>query len=620
MAGVVGFVGINSDSHWMQSRIEMMLRRLYYTADHKPWSKVINSVALGQMRKKVMHGQSKVNYYMENGVCLLVDGEILNKSSGVKKGTSINQEKDVWENVSDYQWLLALYEQHGQDFVRYLSGSFNIIVWDSHREKLIIANDRFGSRPLYYSQLEKFYFASELKALIAVPIDKKQINEEAIIEFFTLRHMLTSKTPVEGVNVLPPANCLVYQHGRINLSTYWIPPFDKRDRTLSLAYYRNNTIALLKSSLNRIMQQQQKVGFLLSGGLDSRLLVGLVNRKHFPLHTFTRGTTGCMDARLAERVAGKLGTEHHFKAIEPDFLIRNARQGVWLTDGMMTSVDFYALSNIDQIKQYVDKICFGIPAGPIEGLGLSRTFYQAGDEELAKKLYESRGLFLLDWMQAKVLSKGFFEKTRGVVLDNLKQIISGMPFDQSHHKSEYYFLHHYGPRSAIHGPVLARSEVETSFPFIDTDLLDFIYTIPFELRLGRKFEIEVLKHACPDLVKIPWQFSGLPVTMSSHFNVRFMRALYRIRKEISWRSNGFIPEPSGREQTDWPAWFRTDLKKWLEEMLLGERTSDRGYYNPKGIRSLIDDHMSGRYDRTLQFGVLLTFEIWNRLFVDGEAL
>jgi asparagine synthase (glutamine-hydrolysing) len=79
-----------------------------------------------------------------------------------------------------------------------------------------------------------------------------------------------------------------------------------------------------------------------------------------------------------------------------------------------------------------------------------------------------------------------------------------------------------------------------------------------------------------------------------------------------------IPLPQGREQANYPVWFRTVLRPWLEDTLLSERTLSRGYYNREGIRQLIEQHMSKRYDRTIQFGLLLTFELWNRIFVDGD--
>jgi hypothetical protein len=138
--------------------------------------------------------------------------------------------------------------------------------------------------------------------------------------------------------------------------------------------------------------------------------------------------------------------------------------------------------------------------------------------------------------------------------------------------------------------------------------------------MGRRIEMEMLKQACPELAEIPWQFSGLPITGSTNRKVRLQRALYRARRELSWRTRGLIPLPQRKEQVNWPLWFRTVLKTWLEETLLSERALSRGYFKPEGIRQLVQEHMSGRYDRSLQFGPLLTFELWHQLFIDGEAV
>jgi len=84
-------------------------------------------------------------------------------------------------------------------------------------------------------------------------------------------------------------------------------------------------------------------------------------------------------------------------------------------------------------------------------------------------------------------------------------------------------------------------------------------------------------------------------------------------------THGLIPPVRARERANYALWYRTVLRSWLEDTLLDERTLARGYYDRQGLQELIDEHMSGRRDRSLQFGLLLTFELWNRLFIDRES-
>jgi hypothetical protein len=107
--------------------------------------------------------------------------------------------------------------------------------------------------------------------------------------------------------------------------------------------------------------------------------------------------------------------------------------------------------------------------------------------------------------------------------------------------------------------------------------------------------------------------------MSTPKMVLMMRAYFRARREISNLTAGRIPPVLPRKRAYHAQWYRTVLRSWLEGILLDQRTLDRGYYAREGIQTLIDDHMSGRRDRFLQFGLLLAFELWNRLFIDKET-
>jgi hypothetical protein len=98
------------------------------------------------------------------------------------------------------------------------------------------------------------------------------------------------------------------------------------------------------------------------------------------------------------------------------------------------------------------------------------------------------------------------------------------------------------------------------------------------------------------------------------------RAYFRARREIESLTRGLVPAVSAQRRADYPLWYRTVLRSWLEDILLDERALARGYYDGDGVRQLIEEHMSGSRDRSIQFGLLLTFELWNRLFIDREGI
>jgi asparagine synthase (glutamine-hydrolysing) len=166
--------------------------------------------------------------------------------------------------------------------------------------------------------------------------------------------------------------------------------------------------------------------------------------------------------------------------------------------------------------------------------------------------------------------------------------------------------------------MLTRHKIEVRFPFFDNDFFDFVFTIPPEMRVARRIEIEMLRAVRPELAEIPWQYTGVAAKASTYRRQRFQRGLHRIQRELSYLTRGLVPYPSKREIADYPLWFRTSLRDWLTSILLDNRTLSRGYFKPESIRQIIDDHMAQKRNYSVYFGLLLTFELWHRMFIDGE--
>ncbi|MCB0170652.1 MAG: hypothetical protein KDJ97_08875 [Anaerolineae bacterium] len=601
----------------LQNLFSNMLNSLKAEEGHTESSWVESGIALGRVSINTLNPETQPVCNEDGRLWAVLDGEIYNHQYQPLKRMLV-EAGHIFRTASDVELLLHLYEEKGDCFISTLNGTFNLAIWDSLQQKLIIANDRYGTRPLYYSNGQNFCFASKIQALLHNPQLNRTVNEEAIIEFFTFRHSLGDKTPFVDIKFLPPASRLIYQAGNYHLSTYWTPNLEaQKQPDRNRAAYAEQLTDLLHQAVARCLHKKRDIGFMLSGGLDSRLLVGLADPQYQPFHTFTRGIPGCDDVRYGQAIAHEVGSIHHFVEIDPDFLSQQAERGVRLTDGLMAATDFYELSTIDQVASHVNTVIFGIPAAPLEGLGLNSSFFDLNIDQITEKIYSSRGVFISDKMQPQLFSERFYHRIKGVVAKNLQQVLQEAPFDSSQAKAEFYLLRHYSPRSAMHGPTLTRSKVETCFPFADADVLDFIYTIPLELRLGRQLEIDMFRFVPAGLSRIPWQYSGLPVRTGKK-RVRLQRALYHARRELSWLSKGLISVPQRKEQANWPVWLRTNLRPWLEDMLLSKRTLERGYFNPAGLKAFLDEHSSGRRDRTYPLGMFVTFELWNRLFVDGE--
>jgi asparagine synthase (glutamine-hydrolysing) len=379
--------------------------------------------------------------------------------------------------------------------------------------------------------------------------------------------------------------------------------------------------AALRLAFERQMSDDLSVGLFLSGGLDSRQLAGAMPARGDKFHTFSRGPAQSWDIKFAKMVAEQVGSRHHTLDLQPGFLAQMADRGVWLTDGLMTVIDIYILSVIQTVKQHADVVMFGMgPAAHVlSGIALNKPLLEARTtDEAAQAILASQGVYLPQELQKRLLPARFTGELRTAMFETLRRTVEAFQVDSPAGLGDAYCVQCRWPRSSGYGPLLARTQVETRSPYSDPDLLAAASRLPPAWRMKRRMQIALLKHTRPDLARLPWEFTGLPVDISTPTVMFIQRGLYFARRWASRWTHGLIPAGTERERANYPVWFRTGLRPWLEGLLLDPRTLERGLFNPDVVRQMVSDHMDGRQNYSTQFGLLMTFEIWNRLFVDGD--
>jgi asparagine synthase (glutamine-hydrolysing) len=524
----------------------------------------------------------------------------------------------------DAEILAHLYEDLGESCVQDLDGTFAVAIYDSSADKLVIAVDREASRPLYFhTSGGRFLFACEVKAILEDGRIPRKVDEQGVIELFSLRHLLADRTLIEDVRYLPAGYLAVFQHGRTKMRPYWSPRVVEDRPPLAYDTYVEEVTAALRQALERQMYDERPIGEFLSGGLDSRTLAALAPSHDGRFHTFGRGPKDCWDVRFGAKVAQRVGSQHHFLELEPDFLLSTGRRGVWVTDGLMTVNDIYMLDIINQVRPHVDVVFLGNGRcdGILAGFDLNRAIVQATDiDEATMAFVVSRGVCMPEAIQARVLSEPFYRRTRGVTFETLRQMLDQYDSNTFQGLFEAFCIQCRWPRAAGWGANLSRTQVETRSPYSDNEFCDLVSRAPARWRASRQMQLDVIKRARPDVARVRWDFTGLPAGICSPAVIFASRAYFRARREIEGFTQGLIPAVSAQRRADYPLWYRTVLRPWLEDILLDERTLARGYYDGNGLRLLIEEHMSGKRDRSIQFGLLLTFELWNRMFIDGEGL
>jgi asparagine synthase (glutamine-hydrolysing) len=254
----------------------------------------------------------------------------------------------------DTEVIPHLYEAHGNDFVDHLRGMFAIAVWDERRKRGVLARDRLGIKPLYYAERDgRLIFASELKSLLASGTVEPAIDLESLELFLTLGLVPAPRTLLQDVWKLPPGHRLVVESGRARVERYWRYPLvagPSRDADADAAQWAAAVREALRESVRLRLMSDVPLGAMLSGGLDSSLIVALMaEQMSRPVQTFAVGLAGSATSELgdARRVAAALGADHH--ELELDNSGPDLDELIWHLDeplADLSALGFLALSGL----------------------------------------------------------------------------------------------------------------------------------------------------------------------------------------------------------------------------------------------------------------------------------
>lgn len=623
MPGIVGVI----DTHHSPEETQSLLQRMCQMLKHEPWYLIETYgnglAALGRVSLGAVNADRQPIFNEEGTLCIVMEGELYETQS-LKKALVTQGHRLTVGNDADL--LLHLYEEYGEAFLNNLHGVFTLAIWDAQAQKLLVANDHFGLWPVYYAQHEgRLLFAPEVKGVLADSNIPRVVDDTAVANFFHFGHLLGDETFFKGIELLPPASILVWQEGQITVKRYWDLDLPEEYLSQPEADLVDQLAALTRQAMERRLynSHDHSIGLLLSGGLDTRTLVAAIDRTQFSYPTFVFGTPHGEDVRAAQQIADLIGNPHYLVELKPDFLKHYATKGVWLTDGMMLSHVFNVLSPLPQVHNLVNIIFTGDCGDWILGgvTPVKQRFANLSDKVLAQRHYETyydKGL-IPEEEHSRFFSEHYYSKIQGKSVESFREHYRKVKVSGSTNKAVYFALRHEALRTSGYGLCLLRSQLLPRIPFYDNDLLDLALQIPPELRRNRHIQIQLIKRLASDLVRVPWQYSGLSPE-AAPYQVRIRRAQYQAHQRLSRLSHGIIPWPYDKEIVPMELWLRTTLQSWVQGLLLDRRTLSRGYFNEEAVRQILDQHMTGCRDYSYRIGALITFEIWNRLFIDGDGV
>lgn len=307
------------------------------------------------------------------------------------------------------------YREKGLGVLRALNGSFNLAFRDPDANEFIVVNDRFASRPLFYwFGDEHLVCASQLRSVLQFPGLKRELDLQAVVEFFTFQRVLEDRTFDSHVRTLPPASVLCFRDGRLSLQSYWRMRYEPRAEPEE--YYAEALAETLRRAVRRRTSGRRRVGILLSGGLDSRAVLAAADGGAIRA-AFTLGDRRSREVRTARQVAAANGCEHTFIRMRPDHYLRLVDEAVDIGDGMYRFDHAHFLGCSDVIRDNCDVL--------LHGHGLDYTF---------------RGLYL-PYRRLRVAGRRLeLPLLRGLSLHGLEEeILRDFPYSAGSHALERVF-------------------------------------------------------------------------------------------------------------------------------------------------------------------------------------
>lgn len=316
MCGIAGIANVFPAAPPRRSELVPMIQQVQHRGPDGYGYFTDDRVGLAHARLSIIDlaGGDQPIHNEDETVWVVFNGEIFNY---VELRRQLEGQGHRFYTHSDTEVIVHLYEQHGDDFVDHLNGQFAIALWDTVRKRLVLARDRVGIRPLFFTEAgHRLLFSSEIKSLLAHDSVTRQLNVPALGQIFTYWAPLPGTTLFKGISALPPGHIMSVADGRVEMKRYWdwqFPDANAPTREANLGEYREEVLALLIDSVRLQLRADVPVGAYLSGGLDSSIVTTIIkNYTDTPLRTFSVGFEDAEfdEARYQQELVKYLGTDH----------------------------------------------------------------------------------------------------------------------------------------------------------------------------------------------------------------------------------------------------------------------------------------------------------------------
>ena len=612
MCGICGIWGV-PDASAGNARIGEMLSTIVHRGPDGEGRLARDGVALGMRRLAIIDlaGGDQPIHNEDRTVGVVFNGEIYNFQ---ELRAELQRAGHVFATRSDTEVIVHGYEQWGDDVVHRLAGMFAFALLDEAQERLLVARDRFGKKPLYYSRRDdELILGSEIKALLQAGVSS-DIDDEGLRDYLALRYVPAPRTMFRAVRQLPAGHLMVADASGVEIRRWWRLTYGPKLGSVTLEQAAEDAEGLMRRAVHRRLVSDVPLGCFLSGGLDSSTVLSfMAEASDEPVRTFSIGfDPGWASDELPEaaNTARAFGTRHHETRIDAAEFLRLLPVAVWHRDEPLaepSEIPLLALSRMarehvtvvlsgeggDELfggypKYRVDRLLARGGAAARAVLGRRRLERIAASERLPRKGRMAVGAMARGdegerwpaWFGADHMAGLSDDGRRPLdpVLASLDPRLG--PLDRMLALDvETYLVDNLLVRG---DKMTMAASIEGRMPLLDHDLAEYAALLPESLK------------ATPRATKL------------------VVRAIARRRLPASLldrKKVGFAVPIAG--------WFRADLGDALERLTLGRDARPDPLVDPETTRRVLALHREGRYDLGKELWSLLTLDVWARIFLDG---
>ena len=626
MCGIAGLIG-RPEETVEAGEVHRMCQTIVHRGPDDEGTYTSGPVGLGMRRLSIidLSGGHQPIHNEDKTVWLVFNGEIYNFPELRRE---LEARGHRFYTNTDTEMIVHLYEEMGANCVKKLRGMFAIALYDERKRSLLLARDRLGKKPLHYALHQgRLFFGSEIKTILAVAPELADVDHEGLLQYFYFGYIPDPYTAFSQIRKLPPGHLMEYANGKIEIRQYWDVPKYGTHPTVSEEECLQELERRLEEAVRIRLISDVPLGALLSGGVDSSIVVALMARvSSGPVKTFSIGFRAEQfnEAEYARLVAERFGTQHHELILDPNleetlvylsgmleepfgdssmlptyYVSRIAREQVTVAlsgdggDELFAGYDRYLVAmerrKFDHVPRwlgqlYREQLHQHIPAG-MYGKNL------AWNASLSPRdrYIDGVSYFPALHREKSLFSREFIESAKSFP-DPLKQWQEY--YDEAPASDALSRLMYLDVKTYLTGDILTKvdrmsmaTSLEVRVPMLDHEFVEWVASLPVDWKFRTGIRKYILKKLAERL--------GIPSPL-----------LHR-------RKQGF--------QLPLVDWMRSEMKDQFLRVLLEPRTLQRGYFKPEAVRALVEEHARGRRNRSGMLWRMLVLELWHRNFMESET-